>query len=36
MDVLKIEWCGVDWTGLAQDRYRKKALVNAVRKLRVQ
>jgi hypothetical protein len=31
-----IEWCGLDWIGLAQDRDKWKALVNAVMKLRVQ
>jgi hypothetical protein len=35
MDLLEIGWCGVDWIGLAQDRYRWRALVNAVMNLRV-
>jgi hypothetical protein len=28
-------WSGVDWIGLALDRYRWRALVNAVMNLRV-
>jgi hypothetical protein len=35
MDLLKIELNVVDWIGLAQDRYRWRALVNSVMKLRV-
>jgi hypothetical protein len=35
MDLLEIRLGGVDWIGLAQDRYRWKALVNAVMNLRV-
>jgi hypothetical protein len=35
MDLIEIEWGGVDWIGLAQDRYRWRALVNAVMNLRV-
>jgi hypothetical protein len=35
MDILEIGWGGVDWIGLAQDRYRWRALVNAVMNLRV-
>jgi hypothetical protein len=35
MDLLEIGLCVVDWIGLAQDRYRWKALVNAVLNLRV-
>jgi hypothetical protein len=31
----EIEWCGVDWIGLAQDRDRWRALVNVVMNLRV-
>jgi hypothetical protein len=31
MDLLVIGWGGVDWIGLAQDRDKWKALVNAVR-----
>jgi hypothetical protein len=30
MDHLEIGWGGVDWIGLAQDRYTWRALVNAV------
>jgi hypothetical protein len=35
MEVLDIGWDGVDWSGLAQDSYRRRALVNAVMNLRV-
>jgi hypothetical protein len=35
MDILEIGWGGVDWIGLAQDRYRWRALVNSVMNLRV-
>jgi hypothetical protein len=35
MDLLEIGLGGVDWIGLAQDRYRWRALVNAVINLRV-
>jgi hypothetical protein len=35
MDLLEIELCVVDWIGLAQDRYRWRALVNSVMNLRV-
>jgi hypothetical protein len=35
MDLLEIGWGGVDWIGLAQDRDKCRALVNAVRNLRV-
>jgi hypothetical protein len=28
-------WCGLDWIGLAQDRGKLRALVNAVMNLRV-
>jgi hypothetical protein len=35
MDLLEIGLGGVDWIGLAQDRYRRKALVNSVMNLRV-
>jgi hypothetical protein len=35
MDLLEIELSVVDWIGLAQDRYRWRALVKAVMKLRV-
>jgi hypothetical protein len=30
IDLLEIGWGGVDWIGLAQDRGKRKALVNAV------
>jgi hypothetical protein len=35
MDLLEIRVNGVDWIGLAQDRYRLRALVNSVMNLRV-
>jgi hypothetical protein len=35
MDLLEIGLSGVDWIGLAQDRYRRRALVNVVMNLRV-
>jgi hypothetical protein len=35
MDLLEIGVSVVDWIGLAQDRYRWKALVNLVMNLRV-
>jgi hypothetical protein len=35
MDLLEVRLNVVDWIGLAQDRYRWKALVNAVMNLRV-
>jgi hypothetical protein len=35
MDFLEIDWGGVDWIGLAQDRDKWRALVNAVMDLRV-
>jgi hypothetical protein len=35
MDFLEIGWGGVDWIGLAQDRYRWRALVNSEMNLRV-
>jgi hypothetical protein len=34
-DVLEIGWGGVDWLGLAQDRNKWRALVNAVMNLLV-
>jgi hypothetical protein len=33
--ILEVGWGGVDWIGLAQDRDKWRALVNAVMKLRV-
>jgi hypothetical protein len=35
MDLLEIALSVVDWIGLARDRYRWRALVNSVMKLRV-
>jgi hypothetical protein len=35
MDILQICWGGVDWIGLAQDRDKWRALVNAVMNLQV-
>jgi hypothetical protein len=35
MDLLEIEVSVVDWTGLAQDRYRWRALVTSVMNLAV-
>jgi hypothetical protein len=35
MELLKILLSVVDWIGLAQDRYRWRALVNAVMNLRI-
>jgi hypothetical protein len=35
MDLLEIGVSVVDWIGLAEDRYRWRALVNAVMNLRV-
>jgi hypothetical protein len=35
MDLLEIGLGGVDWIGLAQDRYRWRVLVNTVMNLRV-
>jgi hypothetical protein len=35
MDLLQIGLGDVDWIGLAQDRYRWRALVNSVMNLRV-
>jgi hypothetical protein len=35
LDLGEIEWGGVSWIGLAQDRDNCSALVNAVMKLRV-
>jgi hypothetical protein len=35
MDFREIEWDGMDWIGLTQDRYQWRALVNTVMNLRV-
>jgi hypothetical protein len=35
MDLVEVGWDVVDWIGLAQERYRWRALVNAVMNLRV-
>jgi hypothetical protein len=35
MDLVEVGWGDVDWIGLAQDRDRWRALVNAVLNLRV-
>jgi hypothetical protein len=35
MDVVEVGWGDVDWIGLAQDRDRWRALVNAVMNIRV-
>jgi hypothetical protein len=35
MDLREVEWGGVDWIGLAQDRDEWRALVKAVMNLRV-
>jgi hypothetical protein len=35
LDLVEIRWGGVDWIGVAQDRYSGRALVNAVMNLRV-
>jgi hypothetical protein len=35
MDLLEIGLGGVDWIGLAQDRYRWRALVNAAMNIQV-
>jgi hypothetical protein len=35
MDILELGWGDVDWIGLAQDRDRSRALVNAVINLRI-
>jgi hypothetical protein len=35
MDLSEIEVSVVDWIGLAQERYSRRALVNSVMKLRV-
>jgi hypothetical protein len=33
-DLIEIELCDVDWIGLTQDRYKWRALMNAVMELR--
>jgi hypothetical protein len=35
IDLLQIGLSGVDWIGLAQDRYRWRALVNALINIRI-
>jgi hypothetical protein len=35
MDLGELEWGGMDWTDLAQDRNKCRALLNAVLNLRV-
>jgi hypothetical protein len=35
MDLGEVGWGDVDWTGLAQDRNRRRALVNSLLNLRV-
>jgi hypothetical protein len=35
IDLEEVGWGDVDWIGLAQDRYRWRALVNSVLNLRV-
>jgi hypothetical protein len=35
MDLVEVGWVDIDWTGLAQDRDRWRALVNSVLNLRV-
>jgi hypothetical protein len=35
MDLREIEWHGVHWIDMAQDRYQWRALVNTVLNLRV-
>jgi hypothetical protein len=35
MNLVEMGWGGVDWIGLAQDRHRWRALVNAIMNLRV-
>jgi hypothetical protein len=35
MDFGQIGWDGVDWIGLAQDKDKRRALVNSVTKFRI-
>jgi hypothetical protein len=35
MNLVKVDWCGVDWICVVQKRYRCGALVNAVMNLQV-
>jgi hypothetical protein len=35
MDLVEIGWSDVGWIGLAEERYKWRALVNAVMNLRV-
>jgi hypothetical protein len=35
MNLVEISWGGMDWIGLAEDRYKWRALVNIVMNLRV-
>jgi hypothetical protein len=35
MDLREIEWVGLDWIDVAQDRHQWRALVNTVMNLRV-
>jgi hypothetical protein len=35
MDLVALGWSGMNWIGLAQDRYKLRALVNSVMNFRV-
>jgi hypothetical protein len=35
MDLVEVGWGDVDWIGMAQDRNRRRALVNSVMNLQV-